>query len=226
MKNVLVVNSGSSSLKLSLFQFRDEEVVCLFEAYLKGIRSSNVLLDVTSASGKEHHVFPKSIGIPEGLRLIIDMVEPRYKDVFSSLAGIGHRFVHGGDQYRSSIRINQEIILDLQKLIPLAPLHNGACLEGIMACFSCFGSEIPQVAVFDTAFHSSLPPVASHYAISKEIAEKYKIKRYGFHGISHAFLWNAYVKDPSTSKEAKIITLHLGAGCSMTAIRVGVSIDT
>ncbi|MBS0655318.1 MAG: acetate/propionate family kinase [Verrucomicrobia bacterium] len=191
MTNILVVNSGSSSLKLTLFQFVQGKHHLLFEANLKGMK------------------------IAEGLGLALEKLGS------SSLAGIGHRVVHGGDRYRSSTPITKEVLRDIQELTHLAPLHNAACLEGIMACYSFFGEEIPQVAVFDTAFHSSLPDVASHYAISKEITEKHKIKRYGFHGISHAFLWNTYAQ-----AQAKIITMHLGAGCSMCAIRDGVSIDT
>lgn len=227
---ILVVNCGSSSLKLSLFQHGKKELRRLLDAHLKGINSENAHLEISSSSPKrkQKEQTGKKIGIAEGLHWILDILEKEYDFKALSIKGIGHRFVNGGSQYVSSVRIDQKVINGLEALSELAPLHNDACLEGIKASREYFGDSIPQVVVFDTAFHRTMPDVASQYAIGDEITSKYPIKRYGFHGISNAFLWEAYSKyaGENESRDVKVITLHLGNGCSATAIRGGASIDT
>jgi acetate kinase len=173
---ILVVNSGSSSLKLTLFD-------------------GNVRLDIKTFEEAKN------------------------------VTAIGHRFVHGGTEFCSSVLLNKQIIEQLSLLSSLAPLHNEASLKTIESCTAYFGATIPQIAVFDTAFYKELPLIAKSYAIPYELTEKYQIRRYGFHGIAHASLWGSYVKETGKT-DAKVITLHLGSGCSITAIDSGKPIDT
>lgn len=223
---ILTINCGSSSIKVSLFDYEKGIYNRLLDAHLKGINSEHLKLDVISSKGKESTVITKNIGIAEGLQLIFDVMTRKYDFTFSSLQGIGHRFVHGGSRYFSTTRIDSKVVSELEKISDLAPLHNDACLLGIKECLA-LGKSIPQVAVFDTAFHHSLPAVAANYAIATDIALKYQIKRYGFHGIANAFLWSTYAENiKRDTQKAKIITLHLGNGCSMTAIQDGLSVDT
>lgn len=141
------------------------------------------------------------------------------------LVGIGHRIVHGGTLYSKSTLINQTVRNNLKTLGELAPLHNGPAIEAIEALYCHYGSKIPQVAVFDTAFFANMPHVARYYAIPKVLSDKYGIYRFGFHGISHGYLWKKYVE--ATGKDdAKIITLHLGAGSSASAVAKGTPVDT
>lgn len=222
---ILTINCGSSSIKLSLFDYDNGIYNRLLDAHLKG-NSEHLKLEVISSCGKESSVINKNIGIAERLQLIFDVITRRFDFTFSSLQGIGHRFVHGGSHYLSATLITPTVITDLEKLSYLAPLHNDACLMGIKEGL-VLGKSIPQVAVFDTAFHHSLPAVAANYAIARDIASKHQIKRYGFHGIANAFLWSTYKENiKRDTQNAKVITLHLGNGCSMTAIQDGLSVDT
>lgn len=200
-RTVLTINSGSSSLKSSLFAVEDKKCSKIHDLHLKGISSIRDALKTALPSLNEKG---------EGL---------------SSLIGIGHRYVHGGSLYTKTTAVNATVIESLAKLSHLAPLHNDACLEGILACKEYFGDDIPQAVVFDTSFHSTLPPTASHYAIPRALEEKYGIRRFGFHGIAHAYLWETFTSHTG-NKNGKIITLHLGNGCSATAIRDGKSVDT
>lgn len=221
-QNILVVNSGSSSLKLSLFR-ADERL----DAHLSGLNSEEIRLNVTSDRGNETVALTKHWNIEEGLRFLFDLLAEKYGFVKEEITAIGHRVVHGGNLYFASTSIDKKFLKDFSGLTELAPLHNAPCLAGINGCLSYFGSDILQVAVFDTAFYRDLPPIAAQYAIPYEMATKYAIRRYGFHGISHAFLWNAYAKEKvEASANARVITMHLGSGCSMTAIRGGRPIDT
>jgi len=223
---ILAVNCGSSSIKVSLFEYDSKVYHRLFDANLKGINTDKSILEITSSKGKE--IFPSStsLDVMQGLKFIFHTITHNFNFSFISLIGIGHRFVHGGNQYCSSVCIDSKIIAELEKLSELAPLHNEACLSGIKECLSLNGS-VPQVAIFDTAFHQTLPAIAANYAIPSDISLKYQIKRYGFHGISHAFLWDTYKKHTEKGfTNSKVITLHLGNGCSITAISGGKSIDT
>ena len=140
---------------------------------------------------------------------------------------VGHRVVHGGDRFVSPVLIDHTVLTDLEDLDELAPLHNPAALEGIKAAQEALGPEVPMVAVFDTAFHSTLPPYASTYALPYEMAERNLIRRYGFHGTAHEYMLKQYAESAGISpQEATIITLQLGNGCSATAIRHGHSVDT
>jgi len=154
----------------------------------------------------------------KSLELVLGQIDP------STLLGIGHRFVHGG-KLRSSVRLTAKVMHSLESLVELAPLHNGPSLFGIQECQRYFGKNFMQVAVFDTAFFQAMPKISALYALPQELAKKYAIERYGFHGISHAYLWEQY-KRATGNKRGKIITLHLGAGCSAAAIDAGRPIDT
>lgn len=222
---ILVLNCGSSSIKFSLFEYDQKQLYRLLDGNFKNLHTQP-LLEILSSKGKQEEALPNPIEIQEGLKQILNVLSSQWGCPLSSLSGIGHRFVHGGDKYSSAIRVNRAILTQLQQLSDLAPLHNEACLLGIQACLD-IDDQVPQIVVFDTTFHRTLPPVASHYAIPSDIASKYSIKRYGFHGISHCFLWKAFESHcKESSKNAKIITLHLGNGCSMTAIAGGVSVET
>ncbi len=146
---------------------------------------------------------------------------------FSEVDAIGHRVVQGGDKYTKSVLIDDKVIADLQELIPLAPLHNPANIEGYKACLKLVGPDVPQVAVFDTAFHSTMPPMAYMYAVPYEYYEKYGVRRYGFHGTSHKYVSQRcadFMHEDIT--KLKIITCHLGNGASIAAVKFGKGFDT
>lgn len=145
----------------------------------------------------------------------------------SSVSVVGHRVVHGGDRFTASVRIDDEVLNVIESLEELAPLHNPACVSGIRAARLALGDSFPMVAAFDTSFHRTLPEYASTYAIPHELSSRYKIQRYGFHGLAHRYSALRYAEIRSaTADPVKIVTLHLGNGCSATAIRGGESVDT
>lgn len=140
---------------------------------------------------------------------------------------VGHRVVHGGDRFTTSVLIDDEVIAAIEAFSDLAPLHNPACLSGIRAAQTALGPAVPMVAVFDTAFHRTLPNYASLYAIPYGLSLRHKVRRYGFHGIAHHYVTLRYAEITATPKDqVNIVTLHLGNGCSASAIRGGRSVDT
>ncbi len=197
---IAVINAGSSSLKFKLFDMQTKEV----------LKSFNIEhIGENGAKFSNHHEALESIDVD-----------------FASLDAIGHRVVHGGEEFKESVLINGEVIDTIDKLSTLAPLHNPANLEGIIVAKKK-APNIPHIAVFDTAFHSTMPKEAYLYALSFEMYEKHKIRRYGFHGTSHAYVSKeaAKILDRDIS-ELNLITLHLGNGASACAIENGKSIDT
>jgi acetate kinase len=213
----LVINCGTSSIKMTLFS---EDKKRLIEGSLKNLFSPSSILEINQ---KKVEVSAQSY--QAALKILIEHFEQEGL-VASSLMGIGHRVVHGGEKYTKSTLITHEVERDLQALIELAPLHNPPAISGI-ECAREFFPQIPQVAVFDTAFHVNLPQKALFYPIPWKLSQKYKIRRYGFHGIAHAFSWKKYVQNHKNSAEKhRVITVHLGSGCSMAAIRHGQSVDT
>jgi len=197
---IAVINAGSSSLKFKLFDVQTKEVLESFN--IEHIAEEG-------AAFSNHHEALESIDID-----------------FSSLDAIGHRVVHGGEEFQKSVLINAGIINIIEKLSTLAPLHNPANLEGIIVAKKK-APNIPHIAVFDTAFHSTMPKEAYLYALDYEMYEKYNIRRYGFHGTSHAYVSKeaARILDRDIN-ELNLITLHLGNGASACAIKNGKSIDT
>ncbi|HET7288787.1 MAG TPA: acetate kinase, partial [Pyrinomonadaceae bacterium] len=145
----------------------------------------------------------------------------------ADIQAVGHRVVHGGERFKESVLITDEVVRAVEDCIDLAPLHNPANLTGISATRKLFGEGLPQVAVFDTAFHQTLPDHAFLYALPYQLYRRYRLRRYGFHGISHRYVAYRYRVMRNIAREAtNIITLHLGNGCSATAISAGNSIDT
>jgi acetate kinase len=164
-----------------------------------------------------------------GMRKAVDLLADVDKGVIadrSEIGAVGHRVVHGGEEFHQPTLITDEVLAAIQKTVPLAPLHNPANLDGIMVARELF-PEAPQVAVFDTAFHQSIPPHAYHYALPYEMYEKHRVRRYGFHGTSHMFVAGECARLMGRKpEEVNVITVHLGNGCSMTAVKNGKSIDT
>jgi len=197
---VAVVNSGSSSIKFKLFDMSDESVV--FDMHLQEISSHHeALLEILAKLNE--------------LNIDIEMIE-----------AIGHRVVHGGELFRGATLIDDEVIKGIDSLSALAPLHNPANLEGILV-FKKLLPSVKQYAIFDTAFHSSMSKDAFLYALPLEMYEKHGIRRYGFHGTSHAYIASECAKILAKDiNDLNIISLHLGNGASVCAIKNGVSIDT
>ena len=228
---ILVINSGSSSIKYKLFEVAHRRVMASGLAEKIG-ESNSILTHVyTTAAGEEkkHMEESRITDHHQGLQRIVDLLMDPQTGVIgnrSEITAIGHRVVHGGDSFQATTLIDDQVIADIQACIPLAPLHNPANLMGIQVARKIFPDAV-QAAVFDTAFHQSLPVEAYLYAIPFEFYEKYKIRRYGFHGTSHAFVAEeaaAFLKRPLA--ELNLITLHLGNGASMAAIKGGRCVDT
>lgn len=207
---ILVINCGSSSAKYQLFDIRK------YRSLAKG------LIERIGQPGncKDHY---------EAINDIVRKLTDKKRGVISSkgqIDGIGHRVVHGGEEFKSSILITKKVINSIEKYSELAPLHNPPSLLGIKACLDIF-KDIPQVAVFDTSFHQTMPETAFLYGLPYEYYKKYGIRKYGFHGTSHRYIAldtaRRLGKPPG---RLKIITCHLGNGCSMTAVDRGRSIDT
>ncbi len=221
---ILVLNSGSSSIKFQLFDAKTNE--SLVSGIIEQIGEKISHARIKFESGELEKKIPianHKIGLEIMNSLLIE--SKIIKDL-CELDGIGHRVVHGGEEFCEPTIINDKVIKQIEKLIPLAPLHNPANLEGIKSSIEhC--PNVPQVAVFDTAFHSSIPKYAYMYALPYETYEKDGVRRYGFHGTSHHFVAKEAAKKLGIKMEnLNAITLHLGNGASMSAVKNGKSIDT
>jgi acetate kinase len=224
--NILVINCGSSSIKYQLINRGKRKVLAkgLLEK-ISEINSSQVHRIGGKVVKKQDEAANYEEGLKSILALLLDEKRGVIKDA-SEISVVGHRVVHGGEDFFDSVLIDDEVIKTIKSYISLAPLHNPPNLAGIKAARNLF-PDVPQVAVFDTAFHQTLPEKAFLYALPYQYYEKYKIRRYGFHGTSHRYIAERaakFLKKPL--KELKIITCHLGNGCSITAIDKGKSIDT
>ncbi len=221
---ILVLNSGSSSIKFQLFNAKTNESLVAGIIEQIGEKLSHAKIKY---GDKE---LERNIAIPnhkEGLEIMNSLlIESKIIKDLCEVDGIGHRVVHGGEEFSKPVIINENVIKQIEKLIPLAPLHNPANLEGIKSSIEhC--PNVPQVAVFDTAFHSSIPPHAYMYALPYETYEKDGVRRYGFHGTSHHFIAKEAAKYLNIDEDKlNAITLHLGNGASMSAVKNGRSIDT
>jgi len=228
---ILVINSGSSSLKFKLFVLPDLIVSASGLVERIGDENSVAHLSHVDSSGIENtKELERSEAVPDhrqAIRLMIEMLrESGALTDLGELAGIGHRVVHGGEAFKEPVRIDESVISAIDELVPLAPLHNPANLMGIRVVMEQ-AAHIPQIAVFDTAFHQSIPEHAYLYALPYELYERQKVRRYGFHGTSHSYVARQaalYLGKPID--ELNIITLHLGNGASAAAISGGKSIDT
>ncbi len=229
---ILVINCGSSSLKYQLIDMTDESVVCKGTIERIGLPINGGENNIIYTKNNEPKImFDKEVkNHTEAFNTVKELMTTGDTAVvksFDEIDAIGHRIVQGGDKYTKSVLIDKEVIDSVRRLSPLAPLHNPANLQGYEACLSVVGPDFPQVAVFDTAFHSTMPPMAYMYAIPHEYYEKYGIRRYGFHGTSHKFVSQrcADVMGHKIEK-LKIITCHLGNGSSIAAVKYGKVIDT
>jgi acetate kinase len=223
---VLVINAGSSSIKYQLFEMPAEEV--LAKGLLEKIGEENSQLNHFSDS-KEHKIRTKVANHSAGMKLILDtLVAPQtgvIKNV-SEISAVGHRVVHGGEEFTGSVVIDDKVIASIEKFADIAPLHNPPNLTGIKAAQKGLPKAV-QVACFDTAFHTSIPKVAYIYALPYEIYEKFRVRKYGFHGTSHRYVARRCAKIMGRDKyDVNVITCHLGNGCSMTAVKAGKSVDT
>ena len=224
---ILVVNSGSSSIKYRLYDMAEESLLAKGLVERIGIEGS---LINHYPSGKDF--FKKEIDIPDhrkGIELVIEaLLDSKYGVInsISEISAVGHRVVHGGEKYSGSVLLNEDVMNTLNEFIELAPLHNPPNILGIKVCQDLL-PDIPQVGVFDTAFHQSIPEQAFLYGIPYGFYEKYRIRRYGFHGTSHKYVAQKAAEMLGKDlKELKIITCHLGNGSSITAVKEGKSIDT
>ncbi len=225
--NVLVINCGSSSLKYQFINSDTEEVMAKGLCERIGIDGSQITYQKAGAD-KDITVSPMP-DHTKAVQLVIDKLTDPVNGVVKSLKeidAVGHRIVHGGEKFASSVVINDEVIKAIEECNDLAPLHNPANLIGIHACEKLMPG-VPMVAVFDTAFHQTMPPKAFLYGIPYEYYEKYKVRRYGFHGTSHDFVSNEAAKFLGKDrKDLKIIVCHLGNGASISAVMNGKSVDT
>ena len=225
--NILVLNCGSSSLKYQLINMEDESVLAKGLCERIGIDGSTFK---HSAAGKPDYVNPSPMKDHSvAIKLVMDALVDKEHGVLKSIdeiSAVGHRVVHGGEYFSQSVLVNEEVKHAIDECSELAPLHNPANLTGILACEELLPS-LPQVAVFDTAFHQTMPEKAYLYAIPYDLYAKYKIRKYGFHGTSHKYVAqkaSELLKRPLS--ELKIITCHLGNGASVCAVNCGKSIDT
>ena len=226
-----IINSGSSSIKYQVIEMTTESV--LATGMVERIGEETGRLQNTFFPGTpSERLSTVEQAIPDhdsGMHLVMSLLTDREQGVIgntSEISAIGHRVVHGGEDFHESTRITPLVIEAIKRNIPLAPLHNPANLDGIRVAMELFPA-VPQVAVFDTAFHQTMPPQAFMYAIPYALYEQDRVRRYGFHGTSHRFVAGECARllgKPLST--CNLITIHLGNGCSMTAVNNGVSVDT
>jgi acetate kinase len=234
--NILVLNCGSSSLKFQIIETDHELALqdsdrCLAKGLIERIGGKAAVS--MQATGKEktkdtlvlkdHHVALQFV-----LKWIVapDTQIPGIRSL-KDIHAIGHRILNGGERFINTMIITADVYHGIEECIDLAPLHNPANLKGVAASREAFGPDIPQVAVFDTAFHATMPPSSYLFAIPYELYEKYRLRRYGAHGTSHRYVTLRYQQlTGKPAADTKIITMHLGNGCSACAVHHGVSFDT
>ncbi|MCP5456190.1 MAG: acetate kinase [Thermotogae bacterium] len=223
---VLVINSGSSSIKYQLLNMEDESVLSKGLVERIGIEGSRVVHKVEDKKS----VIEKDIPNHEvGLKIVLELLTSEEHGVLKSLEeidAVGHRVVHGGEKFKESVLITKDVLENIELMSFLAPLHNPANITGIKAAMELLPNA-SQVAVFDTSFHQTMPEKAYLYAIPYEYYEKYKVRRYGFHGTSHRYVSKKAAEFLGLDYEnTKIISCHIGNGASVAAVKNGKSIDT
>ena len=223
---ILVLNSGSSSLKYQLMNMDDESIMA--KGNFERIGSDNSFL-THKVNGEKFKYEHRAKNHEEAINFVLEQLMDKEHGVISSLDdihAIGHRMVHGGEKFKSSVLITEDVIRAVEECIPLAPIHNPAGLSGIKACMKSMPDK-PMVAVFDTAFHQTIPKERYLYPIPYEYYEKYGVRKYGFHGTSHRYVSKRIAKLLNKDVEdLKIISCHLGQGASICAIQNGKSADT
>jgi acetate kinase len=228
---ILVINSGSSTLKFDLVDVSAGGA----EAGSQSSRLAHGVVDriggdatfemsaAASGTGVEKHSVSAS-SHREAVDLSLDALMSLSH---GEIEAVGHRVVHGGDRFVAPTLIDRAVVTEIGELCELAPLHNPAALEGISAAREALGPDVPMVAVFDTAFHSDLPDYAYTYALPNEMAQRHRVRRYGFHGTAHEYMLRQYARLVGIAPaDVKLVTLQLGNGCSAAAIRGGRSVDT
>ena len=223
MEKILVLNSGSSSLKYQLFNVEGND----FEVVAKGV-ADRIGIDGSFVSIKAGDGEKEIVNLPlpthkEAIKEVLDLLLGRVLKSLDEVAGVGHRVVHGGEYFDHSVLVDEHVVELIDKLSALAPLHNPAAVLGIKAMQQLLPG-VPQVVVFDTAFHQTMKPEAFMYALPLEQYTKYKIRRYGAHGTSHLFVSREAAK--LIGHEGKIITCHIGNGASISAVKDGKCMDT
>ncbi len=226
--NIFVINSGSSSIKYQLFRLPSEKPVC--SGLVERIGQSNAVIRHKTFSDDKEYVVEETLHLPNheaGLERVVALLTNKVNGVIKNpdeIETVGHRVLHGGEKYVQTTLINEDVKNTIQSLIPLGPLHIPANLTGIEVAQKLF-TKAKQVAVFDTAFHQTMPDYVFRYAIPNHLYTEHAIRVYGFHGTSHKYVTEKatkYLNNPS----AKLISIHLGNGCSMAAVQNGKCIDT
>ena len=225
---VLVINAGSSSLKYQLIDMTDESV--LAKGNCERIGTDGAFIGFKTDDGQKIERKAEMKNHTQAFEAVKNaLIDPEYgaiKDL-SEVAAIGHRIVQGGAYFDHSVLIDADVLGKIEELSPLAPLHNPAHIQGYRACLNVVGPDVPQVFVFDTAFHATMPPKAYMFAVPYEYYEKYKVRRYGAHGTSHKYVSLRVAEKMGKSPEdLKVITCHLGNGSSVTAVQNGKVVDT
>ena len=224
---IFVVNAGSSSLKYQLIDMDNESVLAKGLCERIGVTGA---ISHKSADGREYKAETPMPTHSEAFEAVVYAMmksEAKVIDSFDEISAIGHRIVQGGAIFKGSCLVNDKVIEQISELGAMAPLHNPAHVIAIKACIKTFGDKIPQVVVFDTSFHQTMPPKAYMYALPYDYYERLAVRKYGAHGTSHHFVSDRVaVLEGKDKKDLKIITCHLGNGCSITAVKDGVCADT
>ncbi len=219
---ILVINCGSSSVKFSLITPSTGET--LLSGLAECLLSDDAAITIKQNESKLSYTLPDPFNHQVALTVLVEQLQGL--NLVNEIAAVGHRVVHGGEQYSQPTLITAEVEEAIKQLAKLAPLHNPANLIGIKACQQAF-KNLPQVAVFDTAFHQTMPAKAFLYGLPYSLYQKHAIRRYGFHGTSHSFVANQAAEALNKPlKQCNLISAHLGNGCSITVIRNGESVDT
>lgn len=219
---VLVLNCGSSSVKFAVI--RPDNGIAPISGLIQRIGTNEAKIEYQISEVVTYREIPNS-GYEESLTMVMGLVKFS-EEISANLIAIGHRVVHGGEKFTNSVILNMETLEAIRQCIPLAPLHNPANIAGIEVAMKIF-PDLKQVAVFDTAFHQTLPKHAYLYAIPYDLYQKHRLRRYGFHGTSHRFVSQKALENlHRDSDNSALITAHLGNGCSVTAVLNGKSIDT
>ncbi len=224
---IFVVNAGSSSLKYQLIDMENEQVLA------KGLCERIGVTGAISHKAADGRSYNAEIPMPthseafEAVVYALTKSDAKVIDSFDEVSAIGHRIVQGGSDFKDSCLITPEVLAKVDELSELAPLHNPANVLGVKACIDTFGAEKPQVAVFDTSFHQTMPEHVYMFALPYKYYEKYGVRKYGAHGTSHRFVSDRLAEViGKDKKDLKMIICHLGNGCSITAVKDGVCYDT
>ena len=224
---ILVINAGSSSLKYQLIDMDGEQLIA------KGICERIGIDGRISGSTTDGRKFKYDVTLENHTAAFLEVKKAltsgdcKVIDDLSDISAVGHRIVQGGSLFKESVLVDEDVIAGIESLCDLAPLHNAAHIQGIRACREVFGEDVPEVVVFDNAFHSTMPPEAFLFPLPYEYYEKYGVRRYGFHGTSHKYVAHKaaeYLEEPI--ERLKLITCHLGNGSSIAAVDQGKVVDT